>query len=30
MPNLRVFHKKDSYGIANSEYPDHTAPQGAV
>ena len=24
--NLRVFHKKDANGIANSEDPDQTAP----
>ena len=29
-PNLRVFHQIDSNGIANSEYPDQTAPLGAV
>ena len=25
-PNLSVFHKKDSNGIANSEDPDQSAP----
>ena len=29
-PNLRVFHQKDAYEIANSEDPDMTAPLGAV
>ena len=29
-PNLRVFCQKDANGIANSEDPDQTAPQGAV
>ena len=29
-PNLRVFSQKDANGIANSEDPDQTAPQGAV
>ena len=29
-PNLRVFCQKDANGIANSEYPDQTAPLGAV
>ena len=28
--NLRVFPPKDANGIANSEDPDQTAPQGAV
>ena len=28
--NLRVFHRKDAKGIANSEDPDQTAPLGAV
>ena len=28
--NLRVFPPKDATGIANSEDPDQTAPQGAV
>ena len=28
--NLRVFVQKDTNGIANSEYPDQTAPLGAV
>ena len=27
-PNLRVFPQKDANGIANSEDPDQTAPQG--
>ena len=30
MPNLRVFHPKDANGKANNEYPDQTAPLGAV
>ena len=29
-PNLGVFREKDANGIANSEYPDQTAPLGAV
>ena len=29
-PNLRVFRQKDANEIANSEYPDQTAPIGAV
>ena len=29
-PNLRVFCQKDSNEIANSEYTDQTAPQGAL
>ena len=29
-PNLCVFCQKDANGIANSEDPDQTAPQGAV
>ena len=29
-PNIRVFLQKDSNGITNSEYPDQTAPRGAV
>ena len=29
-PNLRVFRRKDTNGIANSEDPDQTAPLGAV
>ena len=29
-PNLRVFSQEDANGIANSEDPDQTAPQGAV
>ena len=29
-PNLKVFCQKDANGIANSEDPDQTAPQGAV
>ena len=29
-PNLKLFHKKDTDGIANSEDPDQTAPFGAV
>ena len=29
-PDLRVFCQKDTNGIANSEDPDQTAPQGAV
>ena len=28
--NLKVFPQKDANGIANSEDPDQTAPQGAV
>ena len=28
--NLRVFPLKDANGIANSEDPDQTAPQGVV
>ena len=27
--NLRVFHRKDANGIANSEDPDQTAPLGS-
>ena len=30
MSNLREFHQKGANGIANSEDPDQTAPQGAV
>ena len=30
MPNLWVFSQKDANGIANSGYPDQTAPIGAV
>ena len=29
-PNLRVFHQKDAFGIANSVDSDQTAPLGAV
>ena len=29
-PNIKVFPHKDVNGIANSEDPDQTAPQGAV
>ena len=29
-PNLWVLRQKDANGIANSEYPDQTAPLGAV
>ena len=29
-PNLRKFRKKYANGIANSDNPDQTAPQGAV
>ena len=29
-PNLRVFCQNGANGIANSEDPDQTAPQGAV
>ena len=29
-PKFRVFHQKDTSGIANSEDPDQTAPLGAV
>ena len=29
-PKLRVFYQNDANGIANSEDPDQTAPQGAV
>ena len=29
-PNHRVFRKNDANGIVNSEYPDQTAPLGAV
>ena len=29
-PNCRVLCQKDTNGIANSEDPDQTAPQGAV
>ena len=29
-PNLSVFRQKVANGIANSEYPDQSAPLGAV
>ena len=29
-PKLRVFNQNDANGKANSEYPDQTAPLGAV
>ena len=29
-PNVRVLSQKEANGIANSEYPDQTAPLGAV
>ena len=29
-PNFRVFRQKDADLLANSEYPDQTAPLGAV
>ena len=30
LPNLSVFHQKDTNGIASSEDPDQTAPLGTV
>ena len=29
-PNIREFHQKGANKISNSEYPDQTAPLGAV